>query len=48
MTEKAIYFENLEPAIQKEICDRFQITPEEQYWDLFPLIIIKNYLTEEQ
>lgn len=40
--EQAIYFDDLEPETQQKIRDRFNIIPESQFWDLFPLVIIRN------
>lgn len=42
MTERAIYFDDLTPAAQEEIKNKFNTTPEREYWDLFPLVVLRT------
>lgn len=42
MSEQAVYFEDLSEDVQRKIRSQFNTTPEREFWDLFPLVIIKT------
>lgn len=50
MAEHAIYFDNLTPETQQKIRNQFNVNPEDQFWDLFPLLILRDSMetTEEK
>jgi len=47
MTEKLIYFDDLKPEVQEEIKNKFKTDPVSEYWDLFPLVILKTEKKKE-
>lgn len=42
MAEQSIYFDDLKAEVQEEIKTKFKTDPDSEYWDLFPLVVLKN------
>ncbi|MBI9085476.1 MAG: hypothetical protein JEZ11_17905 [Desulfobacterales bacterium] len=40
--EQAIYFDDLSEETKQRIKNQFNTTPEREFWDLFPLLILRK------
>ena len=42
-----IFFKDLKPEAQKDLCERFKTTEYDENWDVFPLFTLEREDTEE-
>jgi len=47
MKSFSIYFYDLTPDTQQQLCEEFDTTPEEENWDSFPLHVMEREEPEE-
>lgn len=41
-----IFFDDLKPEVQKELCKTFNTTPEDENWDVIPLTTLVRDMEE--
>ena len=47
MIEHDIYYHDLTPEAQEELCKNFKTTPEDENWDIYPLTVLCREETED-
>ncbi|MFC1816090.1 hypothetical protein ACFL0M_09120 [Thermodesulfobacteriota bacterium] len=38
--EMEIYFDDLKTEVQKELLDKWETTPQDENWDVFPIAVV--------